>query len=135
MKNNSDSSVNDLNFVLDSNGSEGTNNVILNGMLGLAYKTEKSKFKVNLLHIQNGESTAGTYDQVISQDGVGGGLEPLSKNALTYTERSVTNLLVTGNHRLSDDENAFNLEWKFGGRYGEIRVEKRSFLNPYFSIS
>jgi len=129
VKNNSDSSINDLNFVLNSNGSEGINNVILNGMLGLAYKTDKSKFKVNVLHIQNGESTAGTFDQVISQDGVGGGLEPLSKNALTYTERSVTNLLLNGSHRLSDDENAFNLEWKFSPTFSKV-MDKDHRITP-----
>ena len=129
VKNNSDSSINDLNFVLNSNGSEGINNVILNGMLGLAYKTDKSKFKVNVLHIQNGESTAGTFDQVISQDGVGGGLEPLSKNALTYTERSVTNLLLTGDHRLSDDENPFNLEWKFSPTFSKV-MDKDHRITP-----
>jgi TonB-dependent receptor len=129
VKNNSDSSINDLNFVLDSNGAEGINNVILNGMLGLAYKTDKSKFKVNLLHIQNGESTAGTFDQVISQDGVGGGLEPLSKNALTYTERSVTNLLLNGSHRLSDDGNAFNLEWKFSPTFSKV-MDKNHRITP-----
>lgn len=129
VKNNSDSSINNLNFVLDSNGAEGINNVILNGMLGLAYKTDKSKFKVNLLHIQNGESTAGTFDQVISQDGVGGGLEPLSKNALTYTERSVTNLLLNGSHRLSDDENAFNLEWKFSPTFSKV-MDKNHRITP-----
>jgi len=129
VKNNSDSSINDLNFVLDSNGAEGINNVILNGMLGLAYKTDKSKFKVNLLHIQNGESTAGTFDQVISQDGVGGGLEPLSKNALTYTERSVTNLLLNGSHRLSDDANAFNLEWKFSPTFSKV-MDKNHRITP-----
>lgn len=129
VKNNSDSSINNLNFVLDSDGAEGINNVILNGMLGLAYKTDKSKFKVNLLHIQNGESTAGTFDQVISQDGVGGGLEPLSKNALTYTERSVTNLLLNGSHRLSDDENAFNLEWKFSPTFSKV-MDKNHRITP-----
>lgn len=129
VKNNSDSSINNLNFVLDSDGAEGINNVILNGMLGLAYKTDKSKFKVNLLHIQNGESTAGTFDQVISQDAVGGGLEPLSKNALTYTERSVTNLLLNGSHRLSDDENAFNLEWKFSPTFSKV-MDKNHRITP-----
>jgi TonB-dependent receptor len=129
VKNNSDASINDLNFVLDSNGAEGINNVILNGMLGLAYKTDKSKFKVNLLHIQNGESSAGEFDQVISQDGVGGGLEPLIKNALTYTERSVTNLLVGGSHRLSTNENAFNLEWKFSPTFSKV-MDKDHRITP-----
>jgi len=129
VKNSSDSSVNDLSFVLNSNGSEGINNVILNGMLGLTYKTDKSKFKANLLHIQNGESTAGTFEQVISQDGVGGGLEPLTKDALTYTERSITNLLISGDHRLSDDENALNLEWKFSPTFSKV-MDKDHRITP-----
>lgn len=129
VKNSSDSSVNDLSFVLNSNGSEGINNVILNGMLGLTYKIDKSKFKANLLHIQNGESTAGTFDQVISQDGVGGGLEPLTKDALAYTERSITNLLISGDHRFSDDENALNLEWKLSPTFSKV-MDKDHRITP-----
>jgi len=129
VKNSSDSSINNLNSVLDSKGSEGINNVILNGMVGLTYKTDTSKFKLNILHIQNGESSAGTFNQVISQDGVGGGLEPLSKNALTYTERSVTNLLVSGTHRLSTDENAFNLNWKFSPTFSKV-MDKDHRITP-----
>lgn len=129
VKNNSDSSDNNLNFTLASKGSEGINNVILNGMLGLTYKTGLSKFKANLLHIQNGESGAGFYNQVISQDGVGGGLEPLTKNAITYTERSVTNLLLSGIHRLSDNENAFNLEWKFSPTFSKV-MDKNHRITP-----
>lgn len=129
VKNSSDSSNNNLNSVLDSKGSEGINNVILNGMLGLTYKADNAKYKLNLLHIQNGESSAGTFDQVISQDGVGGGLEPLSKNALTYTERSVTNILLSGKHRLSTDENPLNLEWKFSPTFSKV-MDKDHRITP-----
>lgn len=110
----------ELNPVLDSKGQEGINNIILNGLVGLVYKTNMSKFKVNALHIQNGESTAGVFDQIISQDGTGGGLEPLSKNALTYTERSVTNLLFSGEHRLGLEENALNFEWKLSPTFSKV---------------
>ncbi|MDB9783255.1 carboxypeptidase-like regulatory domain-containing protein, partial [Winogradskyella sp.] len=101
IKNPQVTSDNNLIAALDSRGSEGINNVILNGMLGLTYKTEKSKYKVNLLHIQNGESTAGFFNQTISQDGTGGALEPLTKSSITYTERAISNLLFTGKHRLN----------------------------------
>jgi len=129
VKNNSNSSDNDLNFVLASDGSEGINNVILNGMLGLTFKTDLSKFKANVLHIQNGESSAGFFDQVISQDGVGGGLEPLTKNAITYTERSVTNLLLSGKHRISGDDKAFNLEWKLSPTFSKV-MDKDHRITP-----
>ena len=131
LKNNNDPSDNDLNFTLDSNGSEGINNVILNGMLGLTYKTEKSKIKANLLHIQNGESAAGFFNQTISQDGIGGGLEPLTKNSITYTERSITNLLLTGKHRLSsiNEENPLNLEWKLSPTFSKV-MDKAHRITP-----
>ena len=130
VKNSSDSTNNDLNSVLASNGSEGINSVILNGLLGLTYKTDKSKYKVNLLHIQNGESSAGIFDQIISQDGVGGGLEPLTKNSITYTERSVTNLLFTGKHSLSNNEDAFNLEWKLSPTFSKV-MDKDHRITPF----
>jgi len=124
-----DSSDNELKSVLDSRGSEGINNILLNGMLGLTYKADKSKYRVNLLHIQNGESTAGFFNQDISQDEVGGGIEPLIKNSLTYTERSITNLLLNGQHRLSSDENAFNLEWKLSPTFSKV-MDKAHRITP-----
>ncbi|NRB84052.1 MAG: TonB-dependent receptor [Winogradskyella sp.] len=132
IKNPQDTSQNDLIAALDSRGSEGINNVILNGMLGLAYKTEKSKYKVNFLHIQNGESTAGFFDQVISQDGTGGGLEPLTKNSITYTERSISNILLSGKHRLNSilDEKPFTLEWKIAPTFSKV-MDKDHRITPF----
>ena len=62
------------------------------------YKREKSKYKLNFIHIQNGESTAGKYTQQLAQAGGGSGFEPIAKDALLYTERSITNLLFGGEH-------------------------------------
>ena len=44
-----------------STGDEGENNIILSGLAGLVYKRENSKYKLNLLHIQNGESVGGYF--------------------------------------------------------------------------
>lgn len=129
VKNFDDSSDNDLRYVLNSKGSEGINSVLLNGLVGLTYKTETSKYRVNVLHIQNGESAAGFFDQEISQDGVGGGIEPLVKNSLTYTERSITNIFVGGSHRLSNNENAFNLDWKFSPTFSKV-MDKAHRITP-----
>ncbi|MEM5566547.1 TonB-dependent receptor [Psychroserpens sp. AS72] len=131
IKNPQDTSEYELLAALDSRGSEGINNVILNGLAGIAYKTDKSKFKVNILHIQNGESSAGYFDQIISQDGTGGALEPLTKNAIAYTERSITNLLVTGKHRLNSigDEKAFNFEWKLSPTFSKV-MDKGHRITP-----
>jgi outer membrane receptor for ferrienterochelin and colicin len=115
-----DQSKNEQRPVLTSNGSFGTNNIIANGLLGLTYKTDLSKFRVNLLHIQNGESSAGFFNQSISQDGTGGGQEPLVKHALTYTERSVTNILFSGSHKLGETEDAWNFDWKFSPTLSKV---------------
>ena len=47
-------------FSLDTNrtqkGDLGINNVIISGLGGISYRTNYSKYKLTLLHIQNGES-------------------------------------------------------------------------------
>ena len=103
---------NDLLETRTTLGDEGINNVLLNGLAGIVYKTEKSKYKLNFLHIQNGESSAGFYNQLIAQAGGGSGLEPVQKDALLYTERAITNVLLNGNHNLGE-EGDWKLDWKF----------------------
>ena len=99
-------------------GSEGVNEVILSGLVGLTYKTNLSKYKVNVLHIQNGESTAGFYDQQIYESGAGAGFKPLVKDALLYTQRSVSNLLVNGNHQLGVSN--WKLDWTFSPSLSQV---------------
>ena len=92
-----------------STGDEGENNIILSGLAGLVYKRENSKYKLNLLHIQNGESVGGYFNQEASQAGAGGGIEQYTKDVIQYTQRSVTNLLVNGQHNI---EKGWNVDWK-----------------------
>ena len=92
-----------------SKGDEGENNIILSGLAGLVYKRENSKYKLNLLHIQNGESVGGYFNQEASQAGAGGGIEQYTKDVIQYTQRSVTNLLLNGQHNI---ENGWNVDWK-----------------------
>ena len=92
-----------------SSGDEGENNIILSGLAGLVYKRENSKYKLNLLHIQNGESVGGYFNQEASQAGAGGGIEQYTKDVIQYTQRSVTNLLLNGQHNI---ENGWNVDWK-----------------------
>ena len=104
-----------------SSGSEGINNVLLNGLVGLTFKTQRSKYKVNVLHIQNGESAGGFFNQSIAQggSGSGSGFEPLTKDAITYTERSVTNLLINGNHSFGA-ENDWDFDWKLSPTFAKV---------------
>lgn len=109
IKDQNDNSVLELNANRVTTGSEGINNVILNGLAGLVYKRENSKYRLNLMHIQNGESSAGLYDQELAEGAGGTGFATLRKDALLYTQRSISNLLLSGKHNL---ENRWDLEWK-----------------------
>lgn len=87
-------------------GDLGGRNVLLSGMAGLNYKTGSSKYNLNLLHIQNGESRAAIYDQ---QTRIANNINALKYN-LDYSQRSVSNLLFGGKH--SNGDATFLTEWK-----------------------
>ncbi|MBC9797411.1 TonB-dependent receptor, partial [Sinomicrobium weinanense] len=86
-------------------GDLGINNVLLSGLAGLSYKTEKSKYRFNILHLQNGESQASFYDQSTQ---VSNSIN-VFKHYLEYKQRSVTNLLFSGKH--SNEDASFITEW------------------------
>ena len=88
-------------------GSYGVNNVLMTGMAGIAVKTQKAKFTLNLLHLQNGESKAGVFDYYNSDQGA---VFHGYQHNLEYSQRSLTNVLLTGKH--SNYENKWDVEWK-----------------------
>lgn len=87
-------------------GRLGINNVLLSGMLGGAMKMRNSKYVLNVLHIQNGEKKAGYFDrqQFIGNPG------QYYRDNLEYSQRSLTNVLVSGEH--VNDDASWTLEWK-----------------------
>lgn len=89
-----------------STGDLGQENTLLSGMLGLNYKTDRSKYTLNLLRIQNGESRAAMFHQntQISNS------NQTYRNLLDYSQRSVSNLMLTGKHSNPDAD--FISEWK-----------------------
>src|SRR5690606_20767080 len=88
-------------------GDFGVNNVALSGIAGLALKREHSKYKINLLHVQNGETRAGIFDYENSD--LGANFQATQHN-LEYSQRSLTNVLLNGNHFSGD--NRWHIEWK-----------------------
>ncbi|MGS2738439.1 TonB-dependent receptor domain-containing protein [Sinomicrobium sp. M5D2P17] len=86
-------------------GDLGINNVLLSGLAGLSYKTERSKYRFNILHLQNGENQASIYNQDTQ---VSNSIQVV-KDYLEYTERSVTSLLFSGKH--SNKDASFTTEW------------------------
>ena len=97
----------ELNTDRTQQGEGGTNNILISGIAGLSFKTEKSKYKFNILHIQNGESKASIFNQ---QNRIQNSNQ-IKKDNLIYTQRSITNLLLNGKHSI-DQESNWTLDWK-----------------------
>jgi TonB-dependent receptor len=112
---NADKSVFELQTDRTQSGDIGTNNVLVSGLLGTSYKTEKSKYKLNLLHLQNGESTAGKFSQTLNfTDFIN-----FSKDNLEYTERSISNALLSGTH--TNEDTTWTMEWALSPTLSKIQ--------------
>lgn len=105
-------------------GSLGTNNVILAGMLGGAVKTDKSKLKINVLHIQNGESRAG----LLRQTNFIRASNASVRDNLEYSERSITNVLVAGEHLIEGPQ--IEVDWKLAPTFSSIN-DKDVRVTPF----
>ncbi len=88
-------------------GDYGVNNVLLGGMAGIAMKKGFSKLRMNFMHLQNGESKAGIFNFINTN--LGANFEAAQYN-LEYSERSMTNILLAGDHLFNNGEWALN--WK-----------------------
>jgi len=95
-------------------------NTLLGGLAGLAYKTQLSKLKLNLMHLQNGEKKAAQLQIVDDPDSraVGkSGFEGESNN-LEYSERSLTNILLNGEHYTEDGN--WEIDWRLSPTFSKI---------------
>ncbi|WP_209401804.1 TonB-dependent receptor [Pseudozobellia sp. WGM2] len=113
-KDDQDRSQLELNNDRTQAGDLGTNNVLISALAGLSLKTGKSKYKLNGLHIQNGESTA----SYIRQQNFSVNSNIVFKDVLTYTQRSITNVLLNGEH--TNDDASFKVEWKLSPTLSRI---------------
>ena len=109
-----DTNVNKLDKREVTQGTLGKNDVIWSGLIGGAMKFNKSKYAASIFHSQNGNGQAADY---ISQD-FDETNSTLYKDAIQYSQRSVTNLILKGNHYLN--ENKFNVVWKVSPTYSSI---------------
>ena len=107
-------------------GDLGKNNVLLSGLLATSFKTERSNYKLNLLHLQNGESAAGLFTQTLNfSDFV-----TFSKDNLEYTQRTISNVLLTGTHRNKDA--LWKTEWVLSPTLSKI--EDKDIRTTSFEI-
>ncbi|MDX1362718.1 MAG: TonB-dependent receptor [Arenibacter latericius] len=112
---NADTSVFELETDRTQNGDLGKHNVLISGLLGTSFKTNRSKYKLNMLHLQNGESTAGYFRQSLNfSDFVN-----FSKDNLEYTQRAISNLQLSGIHNSSDA--SWTTEWTLSPTLSKIQ--------------
>jgi hypothetical protein len=103
----SDNDVNELIAREYRKGDLGVENVFLSGLAGFALKTKASKFRLYLMHLQNGESNAGIFTQ--NTNNLGTTWDGF-QHSLNYSQRSLSNVLLDGKHVLGD--NKFEIVWK-----------------------
>ena len=95
-------------------GTIGGQNIISSGLFSLTYKTESSKYKFNGLHIQNGESTSGSFRQLTRfSDFI-----DFNKFNLEYNERSISNAMFSGLHNF--DQSNLKFEWTLSGTLAKV---------------
>ncbi|MBU2651977.1 MAG: TonB-dependent receptor [Bacteroidetes bacterium] len=111
-----DKSVYEMEIREFQKGDYGVSNILWSGLAGLAIKTKNSKYRLNLLHLQNGESKAGIFDYRGSDQG--SNFYGFQHN-LDYSERSLTNLLLDGKHAFP--EKRWEVEWKLSPTLSKIQ--------------
>jgi len=101
---------NEMRYATILKGELGEESTLLGGLAGIAYKTMKSKYRLTATRLQSGTSRAGIFN--IDNDGAAvgqSGYRATSHN-LEYNQRSLTNVLLAGDHSLDGDK--WQVEWK-----------------------
>lgn len=96
-------------------GDMGQNYVLWSALAGFAVKTKKSKYRINVLHLQNGESRAGIFDYQGSDQG---SVFTAMQHNLDYSQRSLSNILLAGEHKFTDSK--WEVEWKLSPTLAKI---------------
>ncbi len=97
-------------------GDYGDNNVIFSGLAGLALKSDKCKYRLNLLVIQNGESKAGVFDFIGSDQGSDFNA---FQHGLDYSQRTFANVFLDGKHNMQDK--GWRINWKAASTYSALK--------------
>ncbi len=118
-----DHDVNELEVYEFQKGDFGVNSVMISGLAGFALKTQNAKYRLNFIHLQNGESKAGIFNYEGSEKG--SNFTGLQHN-LEYNQRSLTNILIDG--RTSFKGSKIDIVWKLSPTLSEIHDPDTRFL-------
>jgi TonB-dependent receptor len=103
-------------------------NVLSGTLAGLAYKTNQSKYKLAVMHLQNGESRAARLFIDDNGSAVGKSGYFAGSENLEYNQRGVTNILLNGQH--FNNDKTFSVDWKISPTISKIEdpdIRKTAF--------
>jgi outer membrane receptor protein involved in Fe transport len=104
----SDSVIN--NQLFDPEGGVGERNYLLGGLAGLAFKTDRTKLKFNVMHLQNAVRRTGRFFVDENPNAPAGSGFIAFQDNLEFNERSVSNFFLNGEHYF--DDGRWVLDWR-----------------------
>lgn len=105
-----DNSANDLLYSTTINGRSGEENVLLGGLAGIAYKSQKAKHRLTVIHLQNGNSKAAKFNIDNNSDAIGQSGYTATSDNLEYSQRRITNVLLNGEYKLNGGD--WKIDWR-----------------------
>jgi len=105
-------------------GPLGIRNAQLSGLAGVSLKSDKSKFRLQAMHVQNGTERAALRTRIRSNNNFNTSVV----DNLEYTERFLTNFLIAGEHYFNGNES--QLEWKVSPTFATIN-DKDIRITPF----
>lgn len=85
------------------------------GLLGGSLKYKKHRFALSLLRSQMGQNKAA---KIVSTGGEDNTLEAIYKDVIEYSEKSITNIMLSGKHVF--DQSKMEIEWKIAPTLSQI---------------
>lgn len=108
----------ELVYATTQNGQVTERNVLLGTLGGLAYKTHNSKYKLSVLHLQNGESRSARFFVDDNGTAVGKSGYLASSENMEYNQRAVTNFFLSGEHHL--EKTGLKIDWRISPTISKI---------------
>ena len=104
-------------------GAYTTENTLISGLVGIAYKTQNAKYKLSILGLQNGEKKTAKINTV--SDPTNDDFTPrlisdytAFNDNLEYGQRRLTNILFNGTHYFGDTR--WKLDWKLSPTFSNM---------------
>ncbi|MDX1637503.1 MAG: TonB-dependent receptor [Balneolaceae bacterium] len=108
----------ELIYATRQNGLVSERSILLGGLAGIAFKTDRSKYKLTGMHLQNGEKKAANF--FIDNNGSAPGQSGYIGDSynLEYGERGITNLLLNGTHIF--DNARWEVDWRLSPTFSSL---------------